>query len=115
MRFAESAWQEIERNTHLSNEFRLSTPDDWRVRDIFGAFWEDNRIYDQTNWLYKTLPACTTARAAGCLTDVGPTPRLDVNNPSTRNDNTAFFKDVRRGYRQYAFFTSRTSTSFRRC
>jgi iron complex outermembrane recepter protein len=101
-----SSWQEIERNTHLSNEFRLSTPDDWRARDILGAFWEDNRVYDQTNWLYKTLPACTATGQLGCFTDVAPTPTSTLNNPNTRNDNTAFFEDVRRGYRQYAFFTS---------
>src|SRR6202046_931336 len=101
-----ASWQEIERNTHLSNEFRLSTPDDWRARDILGAFWEDNRVYDQTNWLYKTLPPCTATGQLGCLTDVGPQPTSTLNNPATRNDNTAFLEDVRRGYRQYAFFTS---------
>jgi outer membrane receptor protein involved in Fe transport len=101
-----SSWQEIERNTHQSHEFRLSTPDDWRARAIVGAFWEDLKIFDQTNWLYKTLPACTAAGQLGCMTDVGPTPTATLNNASTRNDNTAFFEDVQRGYHQYAFFTS---------
>jgi len=101
-----TSWQEIERNTHQSHEFRLSTPDDWRARAIVGAFWEDLKIYDQTNWLYKTLPACTATGQLGCLTDVGPTPTSTLNNAGTRNDNTAFFEDVQRGYHQYAFFTS---------
>jgi iron complex outermembrane recepter protein len=101
-----SSWQEIERNTHQSHEFRLSTPDDWRARAIVGAFWEDLRIDDQTNWMYKTLPNCTTVGQTGCLTDIGPTPTATLNNPNTRNDNTSFFEDVTRGYHQYAFFTS---------
>jgi outer membrane receptor protein involved in Fe transport len=101
-----SSWQEIERNTHQQHEFRVSTPDDWRARGIFGAFWEDMRLDDQTNWMYKTLPNCTTAASTGCLTDIGPTPGATLNNPNTRNDNTSFFEDVTRGYHQYAFFTS---------
>jgi outer membrane receptor protein involved in Fe transport len=40
------------------------------------------------------------------MTDVGPTPNSTLNNPNTRNDSTAFFEDVTRGYKQYAFFTS---------
>ena len=56
-----TTWNETERNTHLSQELRLSTPDDWRLRGIVGAFWEDLRIDDQLNWLYKTLPPCTSS------------------------------------------------------
>lgn len=102
-----TTWNEIERNTHQSHEFRLSTPDDWRLRGILGAFWEQLQIQDQLNWNYKTLPPCTATVTAGCLTDVGPAPGSSVNNPATtRADNVAFFNDVQRGYRQTAFFTS---------
>ena len=101
-----TTWNETERNTHQSHEIRLSTPDDWRLRGILGAFWEELQIQDQLNWLYKTLPACTTTVTVGCLTDIGTIPGTSVNNPGTRNDNVAFFNDVQRGYRQMAFFTS---------
>jgi iron complex outermembrane recepter protein len=108
-----ATWNETLRNTHLSQEIRLSTPEEWRVRDIFGAFWEDLRIYDQLNWLYKTLPPCDeTASGApstsvGCLTDIGPVPGSQVNDPAAvRGDNVAFFNDVKRGYTQWALFTS---------
>jgi iron complex outermembrane receptor protein len=37
---------------------------------------------------------------------VAPAPGATVNDPATRNDSTAFFNDVQRGYRQTAFFTS---------
>ncbi len=102
----QSSWREQERNTHQSHEFRLSTPDDWRARGILGAFWEDQEIQDQTDWSYKTLPACSAAANVGCLTDIGPVPGSTTTNPSLRNDNTAFFEDVQRGYKQYAFFGS---------
>ena len=101
-----TTWNETEHNTHQSHEFRLSTPDDWRLRGIVGAFWEELKIEDQLNWPYKTLPACTDTVTAGCLTDVATVPGTSVNNPGMRNDNVAFFNDVQRGYRQTAFFTS---------
>ena len=101
-----TTWNETEHNSHQSHEFRLSTPDDWRFRGIVGAFWEELKIQDQLNWLYKTLPACTTTVTAGCLTDVAPAPGTSVSDPNTRNDNTAYFNDVHRGYKQLAFFTS---------
>jgi len=101
-----ASWNETERNTHQSHEIRLSTPDDWRMRGILGAFWEELQIDDQLNWLYKTLPACTATVTSGCMTDVAPPAGSTVNDPATRNDNVAFFNDVQRGYRQTAFFTS---------
>jgi iron complex outermembrane receptor protein len=101
-----ATWQEAERATHQSHEFRLSTPDDWRWRAIGGAFWEEFKVYDQTEFNYKTLPACTVTVTTGCLTDVIPPPGSSVNNASVRDDNVAFFDDTIRGYRQYAFFLS---------
>ena len=102
-----TTWTETERNTHQSHEIRLSSPDDWRLRGIVGAFWEDLRIYDELNWLYKTLPPCTASVTVGCLTNIGPLAGATVNNPATvRGDNVGFFNDVQRGYRQRAFFTS---------
>jgi iron complex outermembrane recepter protein len=101
-----TTWNETERNTHLSHEIRLSTPDDWRLRGIFGGFYEKLQIQDRLNWLYKTLPACTDTVTTGCLTQVAPAPGTTVTDPSIRNDNIAFFNDVTRGYRQVALFGS---------
>ncbi|HEY6926820.1 MAG TPA: TonB-dependent receptor [Steroidobacteraceae bacterium] len=101
-----TTWNETERNTHQSHEIRLSTPDDWRLRAIAGAFWEKLQIQDRLNWLYKTMPACTDTVTVGCLTDVAPAPGSSATDPNIRNDNTAFFNDVQRGYKQLAFFTS---------
>jgi iron complex outermembrane recepter protein len=102
-----TTWNETERNTHQSHELRFSTPDDWRLRGILGAFWEELQIEDQLNWQYKTLPSCTDTVTVGCLTNTGPAPGSTLNNPAAiRNDNVGFFNDVQRGYRQTAFFTS---------
>jgi outer membrane receptor protein involved in Fe transport len=111
-----ATWDETLRNTHQSHEIRLSTPDDWRLRAIAGAFWEDLRIYDQLNWNYKSLPPCVETHAGapstsvGCLTNIGPTllpSPSSLNNPDLiRGDNVSFFNDVKRGYTQAAFFTS---------
>ena len=101
-----ATWRDHETNSHDSQELRFSTPDDWRTRGILGFFWEDYTIHENIDWLYKTLPACTTTVSVGCLTDVAPAPGATVNNPSVRNDNTSFFDDITRGYTQKAIFGS---------
>jgi iron complex outermembrane receptor protein len=101
-----SVWTDHEHNSHQSHEFRVSTPDDWRLRGIVGAFWEKLKIEDQLEWQYKSLPPCTDTVTTGCMTDVGPAPGATVSNPGIRNDKVAFFNDVQRGYQQTAFFAS---------
>src|SRR5580658_642698 len=108
-----TSWNDQVRNTHLSNEFRVSTPDDWRIRGIFGVFQENFRIYDDMNFNYKTIPACTPANltiAQGggqpCVADVRTAPGSTANDPGVRGDTTAFGEDTQRGYDQLAFFGS---------
>src|SRR2546423_1793576 len=101
-----SIWHATERNTHQQHELRLSTPDDWRLRAIAGAYWEDNKLYDQTGWLYKTVPPCTATRTTGCLANVGTFPGTTVQNPGVQSDNTSFYQDQVRETKQTAFFAS---------
>ena len=105
-----ATWREQERNTHLTNEIRFSTPDDWRLRFIGGAYWEELRIYDQTDWSYKNLPNCPPNVVPGggfaCLGNIAPSPNSTVNDPSTRNDTVGFFEDTNKGYKQTAVFGS---------
>jgi iron complex outermembrane receptor protein len=101
-----ASWAEQDTATHDSQEFRVSTPDDWRARGIMGLFWEDYKIGENINWMYKSLPACTTTVTSGCLTDIGPAPGAQVRNPNTRGDTTSFFDDITRGYTQKALFGS---------
>ena len=97
---------------HLSNEFRVSTPDDWRIRGIVGVFYEQNKLFDQTDWSYKTIPACTSNTAPGTpgqfrlLSNIGTAPGATTENPGVQNDNVAFFEDTQREYKQTAFFGS---------
>ena len=101
-----ATWQETEKNTHQSHEFRLSTPDDWRVRAIGGLYWEEFKIYDDTDWTYKTVPTCSAAIDVGCFNNVQPWPGSTANNPNERNDNVGFFDDTTRTIIQKAAFGS---------
>src|SRR5450432_3705819 len=70
--FSPSAyWHTTEQNKHMQHEFRVSTPDDWRLRGIVGAFYEDNQLFDHTAWSYKSIPECTATLAVGCFADLG--------------------------------------------
>ena len=102
----EATWQETEKNTHQSHELRASTPDDWRVRAIGGLYWEEFKIYDDTDWTYKTVPTCSAAYNDNCFNNVAPPPGQTSNNPNERNDNVGFFDDTTRTIIQKAAFGS---------
>jgi len=106
-------WTDETKNTHLSQEFRASTPDTWRLRGLAGVYYEDFTIYDNMNWDYKTIPDCSAQNlaiadsgGAPCVADVGPAPGATTNYPGTRGNNVAFGEDATRGYKQFAAFTS---------
>jgi iron complex outermembrane recepter protein len=105
-------WTSNERNAHQQHELRLSTPDDWRLRAIAGAFWESNTLYDQTGWNYKTVPTCTSNGAddtpgnTGCFANVGTIAGSSVQNPGVLPDNTSFYQDTQRKTKQTAVFAS---------
>jgi outer membrane receptor protein involved in Fe transport len=107
-----SYWHSVEKNEHQQHEFRVSTPDDWRARVIAGAFWENNTLYDQTGWDYKTVPTCTSNGAqdtpgnTGCFANIGTIPGTSVKNPGVQGSNTSFYQDTQRTTKQTAFFLS---------
>jgi outer membrane receptor protein involved in Fe transport len=101
-----AVWQETEKNTHQSHELRASTPDDWRIRGIGGLYWEEFKIYDDTEWLYKSVPTCSATTDINCFNNVQPWPGATANNPNERNDNTGFFDDTTRTIIQRAAFGS---------
>jgi len=104
-------WHDYFKSTHQSHEVRASTPDDWRLRGLLGAYWEDFQIKDDMNFEQKTIPSCTPENRAAALAG-GPiclgnvTPVQAAIDPTTRNDNTNFGEDLQRGYKQTAFFAS---------
>jgi iron complex outermembrane recepter protein len=89
-------WNDIENNTHQTHELRLSTPDDWRARGIFGLFWEDYQIKDNSNWFYADPQAGFLGQA--------PAAGSTAIDPSVRPAGDAFFDDITRGYKQTAAF-----------
>jgi iron complex outermembrane receptor protein len=108
-----SSWHDMVRNTHQSHEVRLSTPDDWRIRGIAGAYWEDFEIQDVMNFNYKSIPSCTDANlataldgGAPCVANVRPAAGSTATDPGVRGDTTAFGEDLQRGYKQTAAFAS---------
>ena len=109
----QSFWTDTVKNTHLTQEVRVSTPDDWRIRAIGGVFYEDFRIYDDQNFDYKSIPGCNPANLAAalaggpiCVADVTTLPGVPTNHPGVRSDTTAFGEDTQRGYDQVAVFGS---------
>jgi outer membrane receptor protein involved in Fe transport len=108
-----AAWHATEQNKHFQNELRFSTPDEWRLRGILGGFYEDNKLYDQTAWMYKEIPPCTSSGTAGvdpgntgCLSNVGTIPGTTVKYPGVQGDHVSFYQDQVREYKQLAFFAS---------
>jgi outer membrane receptor protein involved in Fe transport len=101
-----ASWHTSEQNKHMQHEFRVSTPDDWRVRGIVGAFYEDNKLFDRTAWSYKGIPECTATLTAGCFTDLGTFPGTTVNPAGIRPATESFYQDTPRETKQTAFFAS---------
>ncbi len=54
-----TSWHDSIKNTHLSQEGRISTPSDWQLRGLIGAYWEQFRINDVMNFNYRTYPDCS--------------------------------------------------------
>ena len=94
-----STWHTRQHDKHISQELRLSTPDEWRLRAIGGLFWEDYKIQDTTDYAYGDPQA---GFGGGEL----PAPGSTMIDPSARPPGVVFFNDITRGYRQKAAFLS---------
>jgi iron complex outermembrane receptor protein len=122
-----ATWHDVERNTHQSQELRMSTPDDWRIRGIGGLFYEDYRIQEQVDFSYLTaLPYFTpVGPPTGYYTLNGSTIQPNGSpvqfntlgavflpapvtsyNPNVRPLGDGFFNDITRGYLQKAAYAS---------
>jgi iron complex outermembrane receptor protein len=109
-----STWRDLERNTHLTQELRLSTPDAGRIRGVGGLFYEDYALQNQADFFYLT--------ALPYFHPIGPPTGYYVpfqdpngtfvpapatsNNPNVRPPGDGFFNDITRGYRQRAAYAS---------
>ena len=100
-------WHDVERNTVQTHEFRLTTPDDLRVRATMGLFYEKMEIEDDTAWNYRTVPNCSPTQATYCYHPTQPFPGQPVLNPSSFNNPNLGFSDAyTRNFSQKAAFAS---------
>ena len=83
-----------ERSTH---EFRVTTPSDQRLRATGGLFYDENTLYDNTDWSY-------TQQAAGFIYPRAPDPSVNAHDQSVRPVAVGFFNDVTRKDRQVAVY-----------
>jgi iron complex outermembrane recepter protein len=99
-----TTWTEVERIAHNSQEVRLSTPDDKRIRGTVGVYWEKYTIDDQTHYKYVTVPFCSpTGLTTDCFLPIQPWPGSPAFTP---NPPIGFFDDIDRSYKQLAEFAS---------
>jgi iron complex outermembrane recepter protein len=97
-------WQENVKNTHQSQELRVSSPDEYRIRGLVGLYWEDYDIIDQTFWKYTTVPICSpTGLNVNCFLPIKPWPGSPAFTPVPA---IGFFDDVERIYKQLAEYAS---------
>jgi iron complex outermembrane recepter protein len=122
-----STWHDAERNTHLSHELRLHTPDDQRLRGVGGLFYEKDTIQEQVDWFYESAypyfhpvgpptgyytlngsPLLPTGAPVPCCIQGAvfvAAPPTSIN-PNVRPASDAFFYDITRGYQQAAAYGS---------
>jgi len=101
-----SVWKDKERDTHVSQEVRLSTPDSWRLRGLVGLYYEDYKIYDDTQWMYKSVPDCSPGGlTSNCFLPLQPWQDDPTNNPGLQPQD-GFFDDFQRTFIQHAAYTS---------
>ena len=102
-------WHDSIHNTHHSEELRISSPENRRVRVLGGAYYENFKIKDVQRYYYGTIPTCSNAlltAGTGCVGLLQTLPGAAASEPGLQPAGTTFGNDIQRGYRQIAFFAS---------
>ena len=81
----------------LTQEARITTPADARLRGTLGVFYDNNKLWDNTDWSYLQ-------EAAGFIYPRAPSPSVNAHDTSVRPVNVGFFNDVQRRDRQIAVY-----------
>jgi len=84
-------------NKRFTQELRLTTPSEWRLRATGGLFYDTNTLYDNTDWSYLQ-------KDAGFIYPRAPNPAVNAHDPSVRPVGVGFFNDVTRKDRQWAAY-----------
>lgn len=90
-------YQVRNRTERMTHELRVTTPADKRVRGTFGLFYDDNKLFDNTDWSYLQ-------EAAGFIYRRAPNASVSANDTSVRPVKVGFFNDVQRKDRQFAAY-----------
>jgi outer membrane receptor protein involved in Fe transport len=85
------------KNKRSTQEFRVITPADKRLRATGGLFYDENTLYDNTDWAY-------TQKGAGFIYPRAPDPSVNAHDGSVRPVQVGFFNDVSRKDRQFAVY-----------
>ncbi|WP_373475847.1 TonB-dependent receptor [Sphingorhabdus sp.] len=91
------SYQVRNRTKRLTQEFRVTTPADKRIRGTFGLFYDNNKLFDNTDWSYLQ-------EAAGFIYRRAPNPSVNANDTSIRPVKVGFFNDVQRKDKQFAAY-----------
>ncbi|MBK8631553.1 MAG: TonB-dependent receptor [Sphingomonadales bacterium] len=91
------SYQVRNRTKRMTHEFRMTSPADKRLRGTVGLFYDDNKLYDNTDWSYLSTDAGFIYRRA-------PNPAVKPNDPSVRPTKVGFFNDVQRRDKQFAAY-----------
>jgi iron complex outermembrane recepter protein len=91
------SYQVRNRTKRMTHEFRVTTPADKRIRGTFGLFYDDNKLFDNTDWSYLS-------QDAGFIYPRAPNPAVNANDTSIRPVKVGFFNDVQRRDKQFAAY-----------
>jgi outer membrane receptor protein involved in Fe transport len=75
----------------------VTTPSEKRLRATGGVFFDDNTLYDNTDWSY-------VQEAAGFIYKRAPDPSVNAHDASVRPVGVGFFNDITRKNRQIAAY-----------
>jgi outer membrane receptor protein involved in Fe transport len=90
-------YQVRNRTERMTQELRVTTPADKRVRGTFGLFYDDNKLFDNTDWSYLQ-------EAAGYIYRRAPNASVNANDTSVRPVKVGFFNDIQRKDKQFAAY-----------
>ncbi|MFM5886090.1 MAG: TonB-dependent receptor [Novosphingobium sp.] len=86
-----------DRNRRWTQEFRITTPSDKRVRATLGLFYDVNRLYDVTQWNY-VLPD------AGFVYNLAPNPAVNQEINAGVLPGAGFVNTILRRDRQFSVY-----------
>ena len=91
------SYQVRNRTKRFTQEFRVTTPVENRLRGTVGLFYDNNKLFDNTDWSYLQ-------QAAGFIYRRAPNPSVNANDTSIRPVNVGFFNDIQRKDKQFAAY-----------